>query len=188
MTRSSFLKPLQAIALLLGVWALISVVFPWPSPWEVLGILWTNLNDPAFQGALGASVRRMLIGYVLVMVIGLAGGVLIGRVPVLDQIMSSMGQDERTQYRDILREVRAEARKSSAPKTTPMKVWKSRSNQYSPKLQDVVDAVFRRDEMGPDEGEAPPDFNLQKLGSDERVKLSSFKGQRAVAMAFGSYT
>jgi hypothetical protein len=105
-----------------------------------------------------------------------------------DQIMSRMGQDERTQYRNILREVRAEARKSPAPGTTPMKVWKSRASEYSPQLQEVVDAVFRRDDMGPNEGEAPPDFNLQKLDSDERVRLSSFKGQRAVAMAFGSYT
>ncbi len=109
-----------------------------------------------------------------------------------DQIMSRMGQEERTQYREILREVRAEARKSSAtkttPKSTPMEVWKSRASRYSPKLQDVVDAVFRRDEMGPNEGEAPPDFDLKRLGSEERVRLSSFKGQRAVAMAFGSYT
>ena len=105
-----------------------------------------------------------------------------------DQIMRSMGQEERTQYRDILREVRAEARKSSGPKTSPMKVWKSRAGQYSPQLQDVVDAVFRRDEMGPNEGEVPLDFDLKRLGSEERVRLSSFKGQRAVAMAFGSYT
>ncbi len=105
-----------------------------------------------------------------------------------DQIMRSMGQEERTQYRDILREVRAEARSSSAPKTTPMKVWKSRASQYSQQLQDVVDAVFRRDEMGPDEGEAAPEIDLKRLGSEERVRLSSFKGQRAVAMAFGSYT
>ncbi len=105
-----------------------------------------------------------------------------------DQIMSRMGQEERTQYREILRDVRAEARNSSAPKTTPTEVWKSRASRYSPKLQDVVDAVFQRDEMGPNEGEAPPDFDLKRLGSEERVRLSSFKGQRAVAMAFGSYT
>ncbi len=105
-----------------------------------------------------------------------------------DQIMRSMGQEERTQYRNILGEVRAEARKSSGPKSTPMKVWKSRASQYSPQLQDVVDAVFRRDEMGPNEGEAPPDFDLKRSGSEEMVRLSSFKGQRAVAMAFGSYT
>ena len=105
-----------------------------------------------------------------------------------DQIMRSMGQEERTQLRDILREVRAEARMSSPPKTTPMKVWKSRAGQYSPQLQAVVDAVFRRDEMGPNEGEPPPDFDLKRLGSEERVRLSSFKDQRAVALAFGSYT
>ena len=105
-----------------------------------------------------------------------------------DKIMSNMGRDERTQYRDILREVRAEARKFPAGKTTPTKVWRSQASQYPPKLQEVVGAVFQRDEMGPNEGETPPDFDLKRLGTEERVKLSSFKGRRPVVMAFGSYT
>ena len=109
-----------------------------------------------------------------------------------DQVMSSMSQEERAQYRNILREVRAEARVSSGnkitPKATPMQVWKSRASQYSPQIQEVVNAVFLRDEMGPNEGDAPPDFELKRSGSQERIRLSNFKGQRAVAMAFGSYT
>ena len=105
-----------------------------------------------------------------------------------DQIMRSMGQQERIQFPNILREVRAEAKESSAPETTPMKIWKSRAGQYSPQVQDVVGAVFRRDDMGPNEGEAPPDIDLKRLGSEDRVRLSSFEGQRAVAIAFGSYT
>ena len=109
-----------------------------------------------------------------------------------DQVMSSMSQEERAQYGKILREVRAEARTPSetktSPKVTPMEVWISRASQYSPQIQEVVHAVFLRDEMGPNEGEAPPDFELKRSGSEERIRLSSFKGQRAVAMAFGSYT
>ncbi len=49
-------------------------------------------------------------------------------------------------------------------------------------------AVMARDETGPKVGEAPPDFSLKRLGSQERVSLSSFKGRQAVALAFGSYT
>ena len=109
-----------------------------------------------------------------------------------DQILGSMGQEERSQYGDILREVRAEARASSTnkstPKITPMRVWKSRAGRYSPNLQEAVNAIFLRDEMGPNEGEAAPEIDLKRLGSKEKVRLSSFRGQRAVAMAFGSYT
>jgi hypothetical protein len=35
---------------------------------------------------------------------------------------------------------------------------------------------------------SPPDFTLKRLGSDERVRLSSFQGKRPVALVFGSYT
>jgi peroxiredoxin len=48
--------------------------------------------------------------------------------------------------------------------------------------------VVARDEMGPHVGTVPPDFNLKRMGSEERVRLSSFKGQKAVALIFGSYT
>ncbi len=33
-----------------------------------------------------------------------------------------------------------------------------------------------------------PDFNLQRLRSQERVRLSSFKNKKPVALVFGSYT
>ena len=45
-----------------------------------------------------------------------------------------------------------------------------------------------RDETGPKVGEVPPDFSLKRLGSPDRVSLSSFKGRQPVALAFGSYT
>ena len=37
-------------------------------------------------------------------------------------------------------------------------------------------------------GEAAPDFNLKQLHAESRVALSGFKGQRPVALVFGSYT
>ena len=49
-------------------------------------------------------------------------------------------------------------------------------------------AVVLRGEMGPNAGEIHPDFNLKLVGSEELVRLSSFKGHRPVALIFGSYT
>ncbi len=103
-----------------------------------------------------------------------------------DQIMQSMGQEERSQFRQVLTEVREEYRASSARNIS--EVWKPRASQYSPQLQGVVEAVFRRDDMGPAPGELPPDFDLKAQGADNRVRLSSFKNKRPVAIAFGSYT
>ena len=37
-------------------------------------------------------------------------------------------------------------------------------------------------------GDLAPDFNLKMQSSDERVRLSNFRGEKAVALAFGSYT
>ncbi|GEM_PF-1878793 len=37
-------------------------------------------------------------------------------------------------------------------------------------------------------GDPAPDFALKKLGSQERIRLSSFKGKKPVALVFGSYT
>ncbi len=52
----------------------------------------------------------------------------------------------------------------------------------------AVEAILVRDETGPKVGEAAPDFSLKRLGSDDRVRLSDFRGRRPVALAFGSYT
>ena len=52
----------------------------------------------------------------------------------------------------------------------------------------AAEAVLARDEMGPGVGELAPDFDLKRLGSDDRVRLSDFRGRRPVALAFGSYT
>lgn len=62
----------------------------WPSPWRVGGILVHNLQEPVFQAALAGSVRRMLIGYLLVMVLGITSGLLLGRFRFLDQMMGSL--------------------------------------------------------------------------------------------------
>jgi len=51
-----------------------------------------------------------------------------------------------------------------------------------------MEGVMKRDAMGPHEGTIAPTFELKRMGSDERVDLSSFKGDRPVALTFSSYT
>jgi NitT/TauT family transport system permease protein len=76
--------------MLLGLWALTSWLAPsWPSPWRVAAVLGGDLQDPGFQAALAGSARRMLVGYTLVLVVGVGAGVLVGRLPLLDQILGS---------------------------------------------------------------------------------------------------
>ena len=55
-------------------------------------------------------------------------------------------------------------------------------------VRGALEATMARDETGPKIGEVPPDFFLKRLGSSDRVSLSSFRGRQPVALAFGSYT
>ncbi|PIQ83344.1 MAG: ABC transporter permease [Candidatus Omnitrophica bacterium CG11_big_fil_rev_8_21_14_0_20_63_9] len=89
--RSTFLKPLQALALLYGLWQLTAWCVPaWPSAHDVFRVLGADLRDPGFQHALLGSARRMAIGYTLVMAIGIGGGMLLGRLPLIDQVLGSV--------------------------------------------------------------------------------------------------
>ena len=85
-----FLKPLQALLLLYALWEATAFVFPgWPSPRAVFGALVADFRQPTFRTALAGSAWRMVIGYALVMLVGITGGLLLGRVPLIDQIIGS---------------------------------------------------------------------------------------------------
>ncbi|MCH7712281.1 MAG: hypothetical protein IIC99_01535 [Chloroflexi bacterium] len=106
-----------------------------------------------------------------------------------DRILSSMSQEESDAYRKILQEIRAEA------KALPGEQIARRKQALAPRLAGLqgnvrlaLTATTARDETGPKEGDIPPDFNLKRMGSEEKVRLSSFKGKRPVALIFGSYT
>ena len=103
--------------------------------------------------------------------------------------MSSMSQEESDAYRQILQEVRAEA------KALPGEQIARRKQVLGPRLESLqgnvklaLTATAARDQTGPNEGETPPDFNLKRMGSEEKVSLSSFRGKRPVGLIFGSYT
>jgi hypothetical protein len=46
----------------------------------------------------------------------------------------------------------------------------------------------RYDPLAPQEGDAAPDFELGDLGGQHRVRLSQFRGQKPVALVFGSFS
>lgn len=55
-------------------------------------------------------------------------------------------------------------------------------------LKDEGEGQVGRGTSGVPEGEPAPDFSLEPPHGTERVRLSSFRGQRPVALIFGSYT
>jgi hypothetical protein len=52
----------------------------------------------------------------------------------------------------------------------------------------MMQFLAERETMAPAVGAEAPAFDLPKLGSVERVRLSSFRGRKPVALIFGSYT
>ncbi len=86
----TFLKPAQALLLLYVLWEATALLFPaWPSPRAVFGALMDDFRQPIFRAALAGSAWRMVIGYALVILVGISGGLLLGRIPLIDQIIGS---------------------------------------------------------------------------------------------------
>ena len=48
--------------------------------------------------------------------------------------------------------------------------------------------IAQRETHAPAVGTEAPDFELPRLGSDERVRLSAFRNHKPVALIFGSFT
>ena len=52
----------------------------------------------------------------------------------------------------------------------------------------MMQFLAERETLAPEIGSDAPDFKLPRLDSAEQVQLSSFRGQKPVALIFGSYT
>ena len=52
----------------------------------------------------------------------------------------------------------------------------------------MMQFLAERETLAPEIAADAPDFKLPRLGSDEQVQLSSFRGHKPVALIFGSYT
>ena len=59
--------------------------------------------------------------------------------------------------------------------------------QPDPRAAEILKQL-QRGEGNLKPGHLAPDFNLKRLRSEDRVRLSSFAGARPVALVFGSYT
>ena len=105
-----------------------------------------------------------------------------------DAILDRLQPEERHSIHRMLREVRMQLKTSPGQRVGARQVLESQRDSLSPKQIEAMEATVARDETGPKVGEQPPDFSLKRLGSNDRVQLSDFRGQRPVALVFGSYT
>ncbi len=105
-----------------------------------------------------------------------------------DQIMANLQDDDRKQFRQFIDDYREKRKASSGGQIPAREMLDAVGGDLNGMSRQAMEAVVQRDEMGPNVGDVPPDFSLKLVGSEERVKLSSFKGQKPVALIFGSYT
>ena len=105
-----------------------------------------------------------------------------------DQIMENLSEGDRKQFREFIDEYRAKRKASSGGQMPAREMLEAVGDGLTDVARQAMEAVVQRDEMGPHAGDVPPNFNLKLMGSENRVRLSSFKGQKPVALIFGSYT
>ena len=104
-----------------------------------------------------------------------------------DAILSAINKEGQPGFLGIMQAIKAEATETggSKSKNDLMDEYK---NDCSEELRTRMEGVMKRDAMVPHEGTIAPTFELKRMDSDERVDLSSFKGDRPVALTFSSYT
>ena len=110
-----------------------------------------------------------------------------------DSIVSRLSDEDRQDMRRVIGAIK-EARKGSpdlsdnGDRIAAQELLDECQDELAEGVRRALQAILTRDEAGPRVGEIAPDFSLKKLGSDERVRLSGYRSQRPVALAFGSYT
>jgi NitT/TauT family transport system permease protein len=82
-------------AALLAGWQAAHLWGPWPSyllpgPVQVAEALWGGFADGTFLIGIGVTLKRLLLGYSLSLVLGTLIGVLLGRVPWVDETAGSL--------------------------------------------------------------------------------------------------
>ena len=82
-SRKSFLRKTASqiifYSLLLGLWALLAKLRIWPpylfpAPWSVAEAIWAGLQDHSFLIGIAVTMKRMLIGYGLSVILGMILG------------------------------------------------------------------------------------------------------------------
>ena len=80
---------------LLGIWALLSKLHIWPpylfpAPWSVAEALWAGFADHSFWIGIGVTMKRMLIGYSLSVVLGMILGLSIASNKFLEETLGGL--------------------------------------------------------------------------------------------------
>ena len=102
LTNPSFRKTLRRIsrqvifyAALLGIWALLAKLRVWPpylfpAPWSVGEVLWDGFKDHSFWIGIAATMKRMLIGYGLSVVLGMILGLAVASNKFLEETLGGL--------------------------------------------------------------------------------------------------
>lgn len=107
---------------------------------------------------------------------------------VARDVQMNMTEDMELEYRRTLRDLHQEMKATPGQRPTLRQALGSRIDTFPPELRIPIQTFVTRCEMGPKVGEEPLDFFLKRMGFEERVQLSSFRGKRPVALVFGSYS
>ena len=105
-----------------------------------------------------------------------------------DSIIGRLSPEDRQNFRRVLGEVKTQLKAESRERIPARRILEICGDELSQEIREALQSVIKRDEMGPNIGQAPPNINLKLMGSEERVQISSFQGKRPVALVFGSYT
>ena len=92
---SSAWPKVLAVLIVLALWQLVVMTrwrpeFVLPSPVDVLGRLWNEMQKPTIWGAIATTLRRGIWGFALAIVIGVAVGVLVARFRILRAAIGSL--------------------------------------------------------------------------------------------------
>lgn len=89
------LKQIIFYAALLGLWALLARLHLWPPylfppPWGVGEALWAGFADHSFWIAIAVTMKRMLIGYSLSVVLGIVLGMGVGSSKLIEETLGGL--------------------------------------------------------------------------------------------------
>jgi NitT/TauT family transport system permease protein len=89
------LRQIAFYGALLGLWSLICKLHVWPpyvlpAPWAIVQALWDGFKDHSFPIAIFASMRRMLIGYCISVVLGTFLGIVLASNRFFEQTVSGL--------------------------------------------------------------------------------------------------
>ena len=105
-----------------------------------------------------------------------------------DQKMGQLQGEDQKQFSQFVDDYRIKRKAISRGQMSAREMLDAIGSDPKGILRQASESFMAYDEAGPHVGDVPPDFNLKRMGSEERVRLSGFKDQRPVALIFGSYT